>query len=86
MPDSSLWVARTTVSGVIEPDFLRTTQEAYDSVAVVYAEQFSDTLRDRPLERALLSAFAELVRAHGDGPVADLGCGPGHITDRKSVV
>jgi SAM-dependent methyltransferase len=75
-----LWVDRITVSHVIEPDFLRTTREAYDSVAVVYAKQFSDTLRDRPLERTLLSAFAEIVRAFGDGPVADLGCGPGHIT------
>jgi SAM-dependent methyltransferase len=79
-------VARTTVSEVIEPDFPRTTREAYDSVAVVYAEQFGDTLRDRPLERALLSAFAELVRATGDGPVADLGCGPGHITAHVHVL
>jgi SAM-dependent methyltransferase len=75
-----LWVDRSTVWGVIEPDFLRATAEAYDAVAVVYAEQFSDTLRDRPLERALLSAFAEIVRAAGDGPVGDLGCGPGHVT------
>ncbi len=73
-------MARATVPEVIEPDFLLTTQEAYDAVAVSYAEQFGDTLRNRPLERALLSAFAEIVRAAGDGPVADLGCGPGHIT------
>lgn len=63
-----------------EPDFQRATREAYDDVAAVYAEQFSDTLRNRPLERGLLNAFAEIVRAAGDGPVADLGCGPGHIT------
>lgn len=58
------------------------TQSPYDAVAVRYAEQFLDTLRDRPLERALLGAFAELVRADGDGEgeVLDLGCGPGHIT------
>lgn len=48
----------------------------YDSVAPLYAELFSDMLDTRPLERAMLSAFAELVT----GPVADLGCGPGHLT------
>lgn len=32
------------------------------------------------MERGLLSAFAELVRTNGDGGVADLGCGPGHLT------
>lgn len=28
----------------------------------------------------MLAAFAELVQAHDAGPVADLGCGPGHVT------
>ncbi|MFF9867609.1 class I SAM-dependent DNA methyltransferase [Streptomyces sp. NPDC013953] len=65
---------------MIEPDTLHATREAYDAVASTYAEQFHDSLRDRPLERALLSAFAELVRTNGGGMVADLGCGPGHIT------
>lgn len=64
---------------VTEPDTLCATREAYNAIATTYAEQFHDSLRDRPLERALLSAFAELVRANGGG-VADLGCGPGHIT------
>ncbi|WP_031074940.1 class I SAM-dependent DNA methyltransferase [Streptomyces sp. NRRL S-118] len=63
-----------------ELDTLHATREAYDAVASTYAEQFHDSLRDRPLERALLSAFAELVRTNGGGMVADLGCGPGHIT------
>ena len=53
---------------------------AYDAVAVIYAEQFGDSLRDRPLDRAILTAFAEVVRAGGNGQVADLGCGPGHVT------
>lgn len=59
---------------------LPATRDAYDGVAARYARTFADTLRDRPVERALLAAFAELVRAGGDGEVADLGCGPGHIT------
>lgn len=54
------------------------TKVAYDAVAGLYAELFSDILDRLPLERALLAAFAELVR--GAGPVADLGCGPGHLT------
>ncbi|MBB5895902.1 class I SAM-dependent DNA methyltransferase [Kutzneria kofuensis] len=63
-----------------ELDTVHATSEAYDAVATTYAELFHDTLRDRPLERALLSAFAELVRTNGNDEVADLGCGPGHIT------
>ena len=59
---------------------MHATCEAYDAIAPTYAELFHDSLRDRPLERALLSAFAELVRASGDGEVADLGCGPGYVT------
>jgi SAM-dependent methyltransferase len=58
----------------------RMIETAYDAVAVRYAEQFRDTLLERPLERALLGAFTELVRTNGDGAVADLGCGPGYVT------
>src|ERR1700760_3254440 len=61
-----------------EPD-LPTARAAYDAIALVYAEQFKDTLADRPTERALLAAFAELAQREPAGLVADLGCGPGHI-------
>ncbi|MFF0161904.1 methyltransferase domain-containing protein [Streptomyces sp. NPDC005263] len=63
-----------------EPDALTATREAYDDAAPTYAELFSDSLRDRPLDRAILGVFAEVVRAGGNRPVADLGCGPGHVT------
>ncbi|WP_200308015.1 class I SAM-dependent DNA methyltransferase [Streptomyces adelaidensis] len=64
-----------------ELDTVHATREAYDSMAHTYAQMFHDeTLGDRPLERALLRAFAEVVRTNGDGEVADLGCGPGHVT------
>ncbi|ONI79877.1 SAM-dependent methyltransferase [Actinosynnema sp. ALI-1.44] len=63
-----------------EPVTLQDTQAAYDSVASLYAELFSDVLDTLPMERALLAVFADLVRAHGAGPVADIGCGPGHVT------
>ncbi|MEU9187173.1 class I SAM-dependent methyltransferase [Streptomyces sp. NPDC048484] len=65
---------------MIEPDFLHTTRTAYDSMAARYAELFANGLADFPLDRAMLSAFADLVRTDGGGPVADLGCGPGHVT------
>lgn len=61
-----------------EPDLLA-ARAAYDAVAARYADQFKDTLDDRPVERGLLAAFAEKVRHAPAGPVADLGCGPGHI-------
>jgi SAM-dependent methyltransferase len=61
-----------------EPD-LRAARTAYDAIAAVYADRFQDTLEDRPVERGLLIAFAELARRGPAGPVADLGCGPGHI-------
>ncbi|MDI5979856.1 class I SAM-dependent methyltransferase [Amycolatopsis magusensis] len=64
---------------MVELGSLSAARDAYDAVATRYAQHFTDTLRDRPLERALLAAFAESVRA-GEGEVVDLGCGPGHIT------
>jgi SAM-dependent methyltransferase len=65
---------------MVEHDALRATREAYDAAAPLYARLFRGELRDRPLDRAILSAFAEVVSASGNGQVADLGCGPGHIT------
>jgi SAM-dependent methyltransferase len=63
-----------------EPGFLTATRAFYDAVAEDYAERFSDDLASRPLERALLAAYAELVGT--GGRVADLGCGPGRTTGR----
>ncbi|HZE32365.1 MAG TPA: methyltransferase domain-containing protein [Actinoallomurus sp.] len=63
-----------------EASYLDTTRTAYDAVAVRYAELFGNHLADPPLDRALIAAFAELVRAADAGPVADLGCGPGRVT------
>jgi SAM-dependent methyltransferase len=71
---------RITVSAVTEPSDLHDTKAAYDAVASLYAELFSNMLETKPLERALLAAFAELVQTHDAGPVADIGCGPGHVT------
>jgi SAM-dependent methyltransferase len=68
------------VSAVTNPSAVHGTRAAYDAVASLYAELFSNVLEALPMERALLAAFAELVQAHDAGPVADIGCGPGHVT------
>ncbi len=52
-------------------------RESYDSAAEAYAERLSDELAHKPLDRHLLNRFAEATA--GLGPVADLGCGPGHV-------
>jgi len=65
---------------VAESDFLSVTRVAYDTVAGQYAEFIDGMLAEQPLDRAMLAAFADLVRAADVGPVADLGCGPGHVT------
>ncbi|WP_033325289.1 class I SAM-dependent DNA methyltransferase [Streptomyces yerevanensis] len=62
-----------------EPDFIRNTRASYDSIATEYADRFPDDLERRPLDKALINAFAELVRSAGAGPVADVGCGTGHV-------
>jgi SAM-dependent methyltransferase len=63
------------------PARLAATAQAYDAVAVRYAD-FVRAAPVSPLERAVLAAFAECVRAAGGGLVADLGCGPGLMTAR----
>jgi SAM-dependent methyltransferase len=55
------------------------TRTSYDTVAETYAGVVRDSLDD-PYLRAPLALFADLVHAAGGGPVADLGCGPGHVT------
>lgn len=65
---------------MVEPDSLDVTRESYDAAADAYAQLFSDSLRDSPLDRAVLGMFAEIVRSGGNTRVADLGCGPGYVT------
>lgn len=63
-----------------EPRYLSAVRESYDTVATAYVERVPAPEAMAPLERAMLAAFAELVRAADRGPVADLGCGPGLVT------
>ncbi|MFE2165003.1 class I SAM-dependent methyltransferase [Streptomyces sp. NPDC059447] len=65
---------------------LSSVRASYDTVAVDYARLLGTELSGRPLDRGMLSAFAEYVRGDGRGdgsggrPVADVGCGPGRVT------
>jgi SAM-dependent methyltransferase len=61
-------------------DWLSDTRTSYDVDAAGYAEQVHGLLEGSPHLRASLALFAELVRDAGDGPVVDVGCGPGHVT------
>ncbi|WP_030384878.1 class I SAM-dependent methyltransferase [Streptomyces sp. NRRL S-241] len=66
-----------------ETSYLSSVRASYDAVAVDYARLVSAELAGKPLDRAMLAAFAEYVRddAGGGGrAVADLGCGPGRLT------
>lgn len=48
----------------------------YTTVAATYADDVVDELDDLPFERWLL----DRVAAEAPGPVADAGCGPGHVS------
>ncbi|MEV0183957.1 class I SAM-dependent methyltransferase [Streptomyces sp. NPDC050625] len=67
-----------------DADFLTATRTFYDAIADDYADRFRDDLAARPLDRAVLGAYAELVGT--GGTVADLGCGPGRTTARLAAL
>ncbi len=52
-------------------------QRSYDAVAPEYARRMINELAGKPLDRELLGRFAQ--RVSGQGPVCDLGCGPGQV-------
>lgn len=52
-------------------------RRSYDEIAGDYADRLRDELAYKPLDRALLAALVE--EAGPGAPVADLGCGPGHV-------
>ncbi|MFJ3723276.1 class I SAM-dependent methyltransferase [Streptomyces sp. NPDC090045] len=71
-----------------ETSDLTSVRASYDAVAVDYARLVGTELARKPLDRAMLAAFAEYVRGagvrgnggRGGRAVADLGCGPGRVT------
>jgi SAM-dependent methyltransferase len=65
---------------VTEADFLTSTRASYDAIAADYAGLIDGGHVHKPWDNAVLTGFADIVRATGAGPVADVGCGPGHVT------
>jgi SAM-dependent methyltransferase len=64
-----------------EAEHQHRTRAAYDGVVELYASLFADRqLETMPFTRTMVRTFAELVAATGNSHVADIGCGPGHIT------
>ena len=50
---------------VTEPAFVAQTRDGYDHTAATYAERFHRHLDDKPVDLALVSAFAGLVGVPG---------------------
>lgn len=60
--------------------YLESTRAGYDATAAEYAARFHHYLDDKPVDLAMLSAFAGLVRSVGQPAVLDVGCGTGATT------
>jgi len=69
-----------TDSAAGEPDFVTLTRDGYDRAAARYVQRFQNHLDDRPVDRAMIGAFAELVAATATPRVLDVGCGTGVAT------
>jgi ubiquinone/menaquinone biosynthesis C-methylase UbiE len=54
----------------------RIVAQAYDAVAADYAARFAGELAGKPFDRTMLQWLAARVT---EGPICDLGCGPGQI-------
>ncbi len=61
--------------------YLQTTRDSYDQVARQYTDYVLDVFPTDSVDRAMIGLFAELVVGQEDSQVADIGCGPGHISD-----
>jgi SAM-dependent methyltransferase len=60
-----------------DPSREERVRAAYDRVARDYDRSLGDELDSKPLDRKLLETIAELAP---EGTIADVGCGPGHVT------
>jgi len=60
---------------------LQATRDNYDQVAGQYTDYVLEVFPTDAVDRAMIGLFADLAAGQGDGQVADIGCGPGHISD-----
>jgi ubiquinone/menaquinone biosynthesis C-methylase UbiE/N-acetylglutamate synthase-like GNAT family acetyltransferase len=57
----------------------KNVQTGYDKISAEYTQEFINELEHKLLDRQLLKRFAQSM--HGtNGPIADIGCGPGETT------
>ncbi|MGH1494017.1 MAG: class I SAM-dependent methyltransferase [Acidimicrobiales bacterium] len=57
-----------------------TARHGYDRMAEVYTNHVALEMTVPSLVRSLLESFVHEVQQRGPGKVADVGCGPGHVT------
>lgn len=69
------------LASVTDDAHLQTTRDSYDQIAGQYADYVLEVFPTDGVDRAMIGLFAELVAGHGNREVADIGCGPGHISD-----
>ena len=64
-----------------ERDHQTRVRVSYDAATDAYVERVHEELAHKPLDRALLTAFAEEVLAAfgANASICDAGCGPGHV-------
>lgn len=62
------------------PEHLATVRTDYDDMAHAYTAFIGEAFAGQPLNHIMVQAFADVVRQAGGGLVADVGCGPGHVT------
>lgn len=55
-------------------------RDGYDQMAEVYTNHVSLEMTAPSIVRSLFESFAHQVQQQNPGKVADVGCGPGHIT------
>lgn len=65
---------------------MRDARSGYDEVAELYAELFSGELDQHHAEKGLLVQVATMAQKLAPLPVADIGCGPGHITEHLGTL
>jgi len=66
---------------VTDDAHLQTTRDSYDKVAGQYTDYVLEVFPTDGVDRAMIGLFADLVARQEITQVADIGCGPGHISD-----
>ncbi len=69
------------VAAVTDEANLQTTRDSYDRVAGQYTAYVREVFPTDRVDQAMIGLFADLVADRGNSRIADIGCGPGHISD-----